>query len=277
MPGDFTISIYKELFETLVDSGYHFQTFRDYMKKPEEKTILLRHDVDDRKHHSLKFAKVQYEKGVESTYYFRMIPQSFDAGVVREIADMGHEIGYHYEDMDFANGVPHRAIKLFEKHLSRLRNAADVKTICMHGSPLSKYDNRDLWNHYDYRDYGIIGEPYFDLDFTKVLYLTDTGRRWDGDRVSIRDKAPEVKGKAEFGSQNSGVAIQKNSRLLTHDYHSTVDIIDACKKGELPDQIMLNFHPQRWTDHPVLWMQELLMQNVKNVVKRGLKVLRMYN
>lgn len=66
---------------------------------------------------------------------------------------------------DFAKGDPHQAIKLFEEHLSQLREVADVKTICMHGSPLSKFDNRDIWKHYNYRDYGIIAEPYFDLDF----------------------------------------------------------------------------------------------------------------
>ena len=37
-------------------------------------------------------------------------------------------------------------------------------------------------------DYGIIGEPYFDVTFDEVLYLTDTGRRWDGDAFNIRDK-----------------------------------------------------------------------------------------
>jgi hypothetical protein len=31
---------------------------------------------------------------------------------------------------------------------------------------------------------------------------------------------------------------------------------------------MLTFHPQRWTDKPLPWLQELVLQNVKNVVKR---------
>ena len=44
-----------------------------------------------------------------------------------------------------------------------------IETICMHGSPLSRYDNRKIWEKYNYRDYGIIGEPYFDVDFRKVL------------------------------------------------------------------------------------------------------------
>jgi len=80
--------------------------------------------------------------------------------------------------------------------LRRLREFYPVKTICMHGSPLSKYDNKLLWDKYDYRDYGITAEPNFDVDFDEVLYLTDTGRRWDGDRVSVRDKVEgtEVRG-----------------------------------------------------------------------------------
>jgi len=263
---DFTQIIYRELLDQLVQSGYSFQTYNGSIGNPEKKSIILRHDVDARKLHSLKFAQIQHEMGIVGTYYFRMIPQSFDEGVVKEIASMGHEIGYHYEDMDFAKGDPKKAIKLFEKHLNELRKVADVNTICMHGSPLSKYDNRSIWQYYNYRDYGIIAEPYFDLDFSKVLYLTDTGRRWNGDNVSMRDRSadetinPYMKGKQPLSAQ--------------FNFHSTQDIIKACNEGLLPDHIMFNFHPQRWTNNPVLWSQELFVQNFKNVAKGVLRKFR---
>ena len=51
-------------------------------------------------------------------------------------------------------------------------------------------------------------------------------------------------------------------------FHSTFDIIEAAAKGLLPDKIMLNIHPQRWTDNRFDWTKELVWQNVKNVVKR---------
>ena len=51
-------------------------------------------------------------------------------------------------------------------------------------------------------------------------------------------------------------------------FHSTFDIIAAVQRGLLPDKIMLNTHPQRWTNNPVEWTKELVWQNVKNVVKR---------
>ena len=53
----------------------------------------------------------------------------------------------------------------------------DVKTICMHGSPLSRYDNRDLWNRYDFKDCWIVGEAY--LSIKDVNYFSDTGRSWN--------------------------------------------------------------------------------------------------
>lgn len=257
---DFTITSYLSLLESLIQSGFSFQRFCDFMQQPKERVVILRHDVDARKRHSLAFARLQHERGIVGTYYFRMIPQSFDPAVVREIATMGHEIGYHYEDMDFARGDHHKAISLFQQHLAELRTVAEVRTICMHGSPLSPYDNRDLWKHYDYRDYGILAEPYFDLDYSQVLYLTDTGRRWDGDAVSIRDRSAD----ARINPLMQG----KTPLSKRYAFHSTIDIIRACQNNTLPTQIMFNFHPQRWTQNPLIWAQEWLLQGVKNVVKR---------
>jgi len=71
------------------------------------------------------------------------------------------------------------AICDFRLNLEKFRKIYPVKTICMHGSPLSEWDNRDLWEKYDYRDFGIIGEPYFDIDFNEIFYVTDTGRKWN--------------------------------------------------------------------------------------------------
>lgn len=243
---DFSIQIYLRLLDALQESDYHFQTFSGFLKHPKERTILLRHDVDDRKEHSLRFARIQHERGMVGTFYFRVVPRSFDRGVIREIAAMGHEIGYHYEDMDLARGNPVRAADLFERHLAQLRDVAPVETICMHGSPLSPYDNRALWETLDYGAYGILGEPYLDLDFRNMLYLTDTGRRWDGHRVSIRDKT------------ENGFGLY---------FHSTMDIIACLRARRFPDRVMMTFHPQRWTDQYGLWLKEKYAQKAKNLVK----------
>lgn len=243
---DFSVAVYLQLLDSLQQAGYRFQTFAEFLQAPHEKSVVLRHDVDDRKLHSLEFARIQHEKGIVGTYFFRVVPESFDENVIREIHALGHEIGYHYEDMDFAHGDPDKAIQFFERHLDKLRQVAPVSTICMHGSPRSKYDNKAVWKKYNYRDYGIAGEPYFDLNFRKVFYLTDTGRRWDGHAVSVRDKVTDY-----FGLR----------------FHSTPEIIQSIRQGRFPDQAMFNFHPQRWTDNQLLWLTDKYRQKVKNTIK----------
>ena len=206
----------------------------------------MRHDVDSLPSNSLRFARIQNELGIKGVYYFRTVPESWDQQIIKEIASLGHEIGYHYENLTTCNGNLEEGILDFTKNLSALRELEPVTTICMHGSPMSKYDSKDLWKKFNYQDFGIIGEPYFDVNFDKVYYLTDTGRKWDGQKVSVRDKV-----KTSFQQV----------------FHSTNQIIDAAKKEELPNKIMMTFHPQRWNDSIFMWSKELLLQNLKNVIK----------
>jgi len=252
---DFTIDTYKSLLNGLIKAGYDFQTYAQFVKHPKEKCIILRHDVDDKKLNSFLFAEIQHSLGIKGTYYFRNIPQSFDAGIMKRLQNMGHEIGYHYETMDTAKGNVDKAYEEFSQHLKEFRNHVSIETICMHGSPMSKFDNRDIWKKYNYKESGIIAEPYFDLNFNAVFYLTDTGRRWDGNKVSVRDKAMNA------NSIN-------NPDFLKRSYHSTFQIISDLQHNNFPSQVMFTFHPQRWSNKPFEWLKELVLQNIKNTIKR---------
>jgi hypothetical protein len=258
---DFTLSGYILLLKSLNNAGYAFITVEEYFFPHPEKFIMLRHDVDGKKENSLRFAEIQHDLGIKGTYYFRMVPESFDPVVIKKIAALNHEIGYHYEDMDFAyqnaekksvteDDLFEPAWKLFNEHLQTLRNLTPIKTICMHGSPRSKFDNKAVWKKFNYKDCDIIGEPYFDINFSEVFYLTDTGRRWDGSKVSVRDK----------------VADSDTWKNLS--FRSTQEFINRIEKGEMPEKIMVTFHPQRWTDNPLLWVNEYVTQNVKNYIKK---------
>ena len=249
---DFDLRIFKKLLSKVVRDS-NVIPFKESLGKKESSIFsIFRHDVDKLPQRSLMFAKIQNEKGVKGSYYFRIMPESWNKTIITEIADMGHEIGYHYETIDTANGDVDLAWDQFRYNLDKLRKLVDVKTICMHGSPRSKFDNRDLWKKYDYRTLGIIGEPYYDIDFNEVFYLTDTGRRWDGWKVSVRDKVSQ-----------QGVWVKQG--LV---FHSTNDIIKAIEENRLPKKVMFTFHPQRWHNNPVLYTKELLGQSIKNVVKR---------
>jgi hypothetical protein len=277
---DFTLKTYTILIEALLKNGFHFLRYNDFQSNHKgQKIIILRHDVDLRSENSLQFAKLQYKKGIAGTYYFRVVPQSFDEKIMKEIYALGHEVGYHYEDVSLIAKknkckrfnwqgstiseveLVKLAIENFKKNLEIMRQIVPVDTICMHGSPMSRWDSRVLWKYYNYRDFGIIGEPYFDINFNEVFYLTDTGRRWDGGSVSVRDKTfPErsIVSK-EMDEEKNPVRVLK--------LHSSFDIIRAAEKGDLPDKLMMTFHPQRWSNSAGPWIQELVWQNVKNSVK----------
>ena len=200
------------------------------------------------------FAKIQIGLGIKGSYYFRAVSESWDESVIKEIASLGHEVGYHYETMDTANGDISKAWDMFRYNLDKLRKLADVQTICMHGSPYSKFDNKKLWEKYDYKGLGIIGEPYFDINFNEVFYLTDTGRRWDGWKVSIRDKVSQQDEWAKKG-------------LV---FHSTNDVINSLEENRFPNIAMFTFHPQRWHNNTLSWIKELVYQNIKNQVKKAI-------
>ena len=248
---DFTLDKYEMFLKSAIKSGYQLVSYQDFLKNDFDKVLILRHDVDKKPQNSLRTAQLQNRLGVKGTYYFRAVPESFDIDVIQQIAALGHEIGYHYEDLTICKGDYEKAIIHFEKWLNKLRAFYPVKTVCMHGSPLSKHDNRKLWDKYSYKDYDLIAEPYFDIDFNKVFYITDTGRKWDGNKVSVRDK---VESKFDLS------------------FHTTDELIVAFENGKLPNKIMQNIHPQRWSNNGLEWWQELVMQNVKNSIKKAIFV-----
>ena len=243
---DFTLQKYKELCEAIMEE-YTPITVESYLtKNPSSKLVILRHDVDRKTENVLKMAELENSFGIFSTYYFRMKKDVFTPEIIKEIVKMGHEIGYHYEVLDKTNGNFERAIRIFEDELKEFRKICDVNTICMHGNPLSPWDNCDIWKKYDFKDFGIIGEPYLSIDYTRVLYLTDTGRRWNS-RFSVKDVV--------------GANSQRKEKIK-----STDDVIRLIKERDV-EQMCILAHPERWSDGFGAWLKELVWQNVKNAGK----------
>ncbi len=261
---DFTPSIYKKLLTSLQNAGYSFLTFEEYCVKyvnskiidAKDKIVVLRHDVDKKPKRALKLAQIEASLGIKATYYFRIVPDSNQPRIIMQIVALEHEIGYHYEDLSLNKGDLERAYYSCQKNLAYFRQFYPVKTISMHGSPISKIDNRDIWKHYDYRDLDVIGEPYFDFiheDINQVdgncFYFTDTAGMWDGDKYNLRDKALKISDK------------QKVS------VHTTKNLINFLTQNKDIAVVMINTHPQRWIANRIEWLLESITQNFKNIIK----------
>ena len=257
---DFTISTYTRLIRTFLDSGYRLVTVKEYLEtKPSGEVIALRHDVDEQPQNALKMAAVEHNLDVCATYYFRRVPKSDHPNIIRSIASMGHEIGYHYEDLSKTEGDMDKAIESFKANLEYFRQYYPVKTVCMHGSSSSKYDNKDIWSQAKLSDFGLIGEPYISFDFDRIFYMTDTGYAWDGGKYAVRDKV---------------------SSSFPQSYHSTEDVISAINKGGFPQQALILAHTL-WTDSIVLWtylhLREFLRNRVKLLSRKSKFVSSIYN
>ncbi len=223
-------------------------TFRDYVTRQDlpEKYVILRHDVDRKPGNALRMAKLEHELGIQSTYYFRMKPHTFKPDIIRQIADMGHEIGYHYETLDKAKGDPKRAIDIFDAELGEFRTVCTVDTICAHGNPLTKWNNESIWDQYSYSVYGISGEA-FSVQDNKICYFTDTGRTWNW-KYRRKD-------------------IVSNALGDDAEVVGTDDLIDFISRGNT-DIIYIGAHPERWNDGIFGWSARLLEDKAMNIGKR---------
>lgn len=222
-------------------------TFQQYTKLLNHKQISFRHDVDRKPGKSHKMAQLENQHGVQATYYFRMKPESYSERIIKEIISLGHEIGYHYESLCDSKGDFALGIEDFKQNLEKLRKLYPVKKIAMHGRPTSPYDSRKLWKKYDYREFGVEYEPYFDTDYNEVLYITDAGRAWGDDSINRRDR---VDTKYDF------------------DLTSLEKILKLLEEGKLPDKIMMNIHPEHWAENRVEWMIIWGKRKIRNFVKR---------
>lgn len=248
---DFTIEKYGELCRVLLDAGYTPATVYQYLTDPPRGgTVVLRHDVDRKPENALAMANLEHALGVRSTYYFRH-PATFIPETIREVHSLGHEVGYHYEVLAKAKGDYEKAVRLFARELAAFREICDVRTVCMHGSPLSRYDNRDLWKEYDFRDYGVEGEAYLSMASGDLRYLTDTGRNWGG-KHSVRDAMP------------GAVPVPVET---TDDLMAWIGSVGA-------EGLYLTVHPERWAVSEGEWAVGYMKDLVMNAGKAALVAMR---
>jgi hypothetical protein len=250
---DFTLQRYQEYLDAICSQTFPFYTFCNFMELREkpERFCLVRHDVDRKPANALNMAKLEYAMKVKATYYFRTKQETFKPDIIREIAGMGHEIGYHYESLSDTDGSIPLALEDFESNLERFRKIVPVKTISMHGRPLKPYDNRDIWripeNHELLKSkFNLSGEVYLDIDYSDIAYINDTGRNWTSGESNRRDK------------------VDSN---ISADFNSGEDLLRYLQ-GKPHPQIIFQIHPERWSDDLFDYCSQFAKDTFINAAKR---------
>lgn len=255
MEKDFTFTVYEDLIREILKTGRQLFPLEDYFTRREGAPafFILRHDVDRRPLNALRMAALEHAFGVRATYYFRIRRNAFNGDVIRKIAALGHEIGYHYEVMDKARGDLGRAERIFEDELGRLRALADIRTASMHGNPLSSRDNREFWKHFSLSQFDLLGEAYVSVSDPDLYYVTDTGRGWNRGRYNVQDRFP-------------GDGVQSLPSCS-----GTEGLIRIIRGGRFK-RIYLQVHPNRWSWGRVQWYRQWGEDLCLNAVKSFLNL-----
>lgn len=251
---DWTLRKYRRLCEAVLARGYRICTVQSYIESPLAWAAILRHDVDRFPANALRMARVEQELGIRSTYYVRMVRSAFDPNVVRSLAKLGHEVGYHYEVLAKTRGDVQAALELLGEELGRLREFASVHTAAAHGSPLSRWNNFDIWRHAQPKQFGLVGEAYRDIDYSQVAYYTDTGRSWSANGANLRDRV-------ESAGARFPPAV------------TTEQLIGVLYGAQL-DALCIQTHPERWSDTMAGMMRSASLDFAANTTKRLLRAAR---
>lgn len=251
---DFTFDSYARIIDAALAAGITMYPMIDWyeLAEADRHGIMLKHDVDRRPQNALTMAELEAERGVRSTYYFRIVRSAFDPRIIRRISEFGHEIGYHYEDWWLGRGDPQRAIRSLEINLQRIRQVAQVRSIAMHGSPLARESNLTIWNYVDFRNYDVIDATY-SFDYSGYVFFTDSGRTFGTSSANIRDYLPGATGV---------VGIDTSEQLA--DYLS----------GNPAERIQISVHPERWNHAGLPWYRQWAFDTGANAAKLAIRQAR---
>ena len=252
---DWTIEKYYVLLKEM--RKYDIITMRDYLlnDNKDKNVLILRHDIDSRPQKALGLARTEAAVGVFSTYYVRWHIFRKDPWLVEKIQQLGHEVGYHFEVLSASNGNLSKAVPMFEYQVRAMREFVDVTTSCMHGDVLSKWNNNDFWAKAQAtpKDFGLVGDAYYSIDFNNIHYYSDTGRSWLNDQRKVYD------------------TVQSIGPLLntTDSFISWLRANPYSSFSNAPVYVLM--HPERWArdnkEHVFWYLRDMLALGAKKLLR----------
>jgi hypothetical protein len=213
--------------------------------------VILRADVDYRETRALRLAQIAARCQVRGSFYFRHRVQNgdsalakrirrdvlrqapaFNVEIMQSVANLGHEVGYHFETLDTCRGDFDAAEDLFLTNLAHLRAAGvAIRTVAAHGgrpfAPTYRH-NFDIFSHAPdlFQRARLLGETTISVDFARVVYVSDARWRW-----------------RRYDAYQPGATGKPTSlRAIT-------DALPSLDAG-----LCINFHPHQWFASPALML-----------------------
>lgn len=182
VPCEFSYDHYKEIIES-AKTKYKILPLRDYRPSTQDKVLLLRHDIDAKVRRATRMARLEYDLDVKATYFVRVHAELYNPfgfrayPLLKRIAEMGHEIGLHFENLDFSHITGEDPSSVLRREIGVLETVLGVKIQGIAGHRgFSGIDNSDFIPKTRLADFGVEYEAH-ELT-TDCFFVSDSLRRW---------------------------------------------------------------------------------------------------
>lgn len=140
--------------------------------------LILRHDIDTDLAQAARFAELEVEVGVRSTYFVLLRTDFYNPASkqslekLHHIQALGHEIGLHFDEKAYPDGAPEETVTniLHEKDILASILGTPVTTVSMHRPSKTTLEA-------DLKIPGMVNS-YGKTFFHDFKYLSDSRRRW---------------------------------------------------------------------------------------------------
>lgn len=213
---DFSLEGYSKLLSTFKDKSYSFCGFEEIDSRLSERYpfVVLRHDIDMSLRPALEIARIEYEQGVQATYFVLLCSPFYNvlsrpnAEILLQIHQYGHHIATHINLAAYDNDCAKALMEV--EVLSKFYPYINTQIVSLHSSC-------DL-NQIPIESYQQLDNVYGTAVRGEMAYISDSTGRW------------------RYGHPLDSEAFntQKSIQLLTHP-------IWWIQEGETPSQKL-----ERW-------------------------------
>lgn len=172
----FTYGDYQALLEVLKEQEYTIADYHNWDNT--SRCVILRHDIDTDLAKAVRFAELEAQVGVRSTYFVLLRTDFYNPASrqslerLHRIQNLGHEIGLHFDEKAYPVGTP-------EETVARILNERDILASIL-GTPVTTVSMHRPSRETLEADLKIPGmvNSYGKTFFHDFKYLSDSRRRW---------------------------------------------------------------------------------------------------
>lgn len=227
----------------------------------DQKYLVLKHDVETNPQKALTLAKIENKYGHKGSYYIQAyLLTKKHMPILKKISELGHEVSYHYDVMDFCKGDIDKAMEEFKKNKSLFEQYGfEIKTVCQHGNPIVNRvgytSNRDFFRSEKVQaQFGETADIMVDFKNkadTEYDYISDAGMGF----------------KVIFDPINNDITPSEDKNISLKDLSGVIKYMEGKRS------IIISTHPHRWTSNAfVSGIKRFVFKVVRAVAKLLCKI-----